>query len=186
MRRDRSSLIRAVSGALPATCLSLLGSFFATSFALAADIPCDRSAAPELPSGRLHLSVVDLPGEPDTAAALDALDALDAIPAGELTRDLPQDARPPGPDFSSRTRSLAILREIFGEPVSDDSLDVAVAPAQELPRQSMGKSAVQDPAAEASDGKPAGVSANDGAALLPGLSGEESIRYRRQMYRTDI
>jgi hypothetical protein len=156
--------------------------------ALAADIPCDRSAAPELPSGRLHLRVVDLPGEPDSAAALDALDALEAVPGSDLSRDFTQDARPAGPDFSSRARSLAILREIFGEPVSDDSLDVAMTPAQELPRQPVDKSLVQDPAAEASDGKPpgAGASENDGAALLPGLSGDESVRYRRQMYRTDI
>jgi hypothetical protein len=136
---------------------------------------------------------VDLPGDPDTA--LNALDdtALDAVTAGDMPPDLARDARLPGPDFSSRTRSLAILREIFGEPVSDDTLDVGLAPTpdfprQALPRQPAGNGTVQDPAAEASDDKlpGAGASASDGAALLPGLSGEESLRYRRQMYRTDI
>jgi hypothetical protein len=139
------------------------------------------------------VSVVDLPGDPDTA--LNAVDdtALDAVDAGDPAPVLTQDARPPGPDFSSRTRSLAILREIFGEPVSDDSLDVSLAPTQDFPRQELrrqpaGNSTVQDPAAEASDEKipGAGASTSDGAALLPGLSGEESLRYRRQMYRTDI
>lgn len=180
--RDRSSLIRAVSGALPATCLSLLGSFFLPSLAFSADIPCDRSASLELPSGRLHVSAIDLPG--DSEAALDNSD---------LSRDFTHEAQPRIPDFSSRTRSLAILREIFGEPVTEDSLDVLVAPAQELPREPGGSTAVHDSAVEVSDRElPGAGSSNDdsstdeGTALLPGISGEQSLRYRRQMYRTDI
>ena len=184
--QDRSSVNRAVSGALPATLLLLIGCLFAPAAALATDVPCDRASSLAVPSERLQVRIMDL-----TTRA----DAADETAPG---REVSDESLVPGPDLSSRARSLAILREIFGETVGDDDLDVARMPAHDVPagtpESPEEQATVRRPTAEVSGSElPApGASASedadtDGAeAGLPGVSEEDSRRYRRQMYRTDI
>lgn len=155
------------------------------SLAVATDIRCQRSTSLEVPADRLHVDVVDLIR--DTPA-----EKVDT----DLTQDVGHDPQPVTPDLSSRARSLAILREIFGEPVTDeDALDVGLsAPPVVVGDEPFEPRQLRRPAAGVPDNDaPApGQSADDGGsahntdARLPGASEQESPRYRRQMYRTDI
>ncbi len=114
----------------------------------------------------------------------------------DLTQDVGHDPQPVTPDLSSRARSLAILREIFGEPVTDeDAIDVGLsAPPVVVGDEPYESRPLRLPAAGVPDNDPpaAGLSAEDGSsarntdARLPGASEQEALRYRRQMYRTDI
>ncbi len=122
------------------------------------------------------------------------MDLTDVADDTGLDRNFSDESEVSVPDLSSRARSLAILRDIFGETVGSDALDVARVRAQELPAGADDKVTLRRPTAEASGAELSApdVSAseeagtNAAAAGLPGVSEEESRRYRRQMYRTDI
>ena len=136
---------------------------FAVAPAMAAtgvDVLCDRSADP------LHVH------EPDTLD-LDLIErGLDsAVAAGESqSDDMPVSMTP---------RDATILRQIFDEaapsaPAVDDSeFDGARGIEERAP----------DVAGTAESGEP---EASVPGARLPDISEEESIRFRRHMYRTDI
>ncbi len=187
-------MIRAVSGALPATWLLLLGSFLAPSAVLATDVRCDRASSLTVPSERLKVRIVDLSTSDDEASGAELGRAFNGFRQDSDLTDVIQESEGPVPDLSSRARSLAILREIFGETVGNDTLDVARVPAHDLPPGTDGKVTLRRPTAELSENDlpTTGVSASEDAetnaaeADLPGVSDEESLRYRRQMYRTDI
>lgn len=185
LRQDQSSLTRAVFGALPATSLLLLACFI-PAIAAATDVRCNRSGGVDELPDRLNLEVMDLAGD-------SRLDVDDQEVARDLDR-LPSIA----PDLSSRARSMAILREIFGEPVTRDSLDIGRTEPPRAPVDGSDPVTGTSPLNQSatgiaeSDGPQPAESLNlapgvpDSDARLPGVSEEESQRYRRQMYRTDI
>ena len=114
----------------------------------------------------------------------------------DLTQDVGHEPEPVTPDLSSRARSLAILREIFGEPVTDeDALDVGLsAPPVVIGDELYDPRPLRRPAVGMPENDPPvpGMSADDASsarntdARLPGASEQETLRYRREMYRTDI
>lgn len=162
-----------------------------SSVSLAADIRCKRGASPGAPitdslPDQLHIDVVDLTHDDDAVA-----DDID------LSREWQRERGVVAPDLSSRARSMAILREIFGEPVDAELLDVARTPPQDLSggldEPAQDRLSLRQPAAAGereetvTDGPVDGaVEVPDSEARLPGVSSEENLRYRRQMYRTDI
>jgi hypothetical protein len=177
---------RAVSGALPATSLLLLMSCCAVSVASAAEISCNRSltagvATDEAPGDGLHLRMVDLGNVTETSE-----------PASPDEFDLGGTA--PAPDLSSRARSLAILKEIFGEAAYEDDIDARLPPPDLAPAGNNPATEESPPLrqpAAATESEPDVTSgenseAADSDARLPGISDEEAKRYRSQMYRTDI
>jgi hypothetical protein len=184
LRRDRASSNRAAGRILPATSLVLVACCL-PSLAVATDIRCQRSTSLEVPTERLTVEVVDLVR--DTTAEVDDTD---------LTQEFNHESAPSTPDLSSRARSMAILREIFGEPVTDDdALDVELAvPPVVAEDETPDPGALRRPAAGVPNhASPSpDMSVEDGRALpntdarLPGASEQETLRYRSQMYRTDI
>lgn len=183
LRRDRVSLNRAAGRILPATSLVVLACCL-PCLAVATEIRCQRATSLEVPTERLTVDVVDLVR--DTASE-------------DTDTDLTQvthESDPPTPDLTSRARSLAILREIFGEPVTDeDALDVGLAaPPVVAGDEDSDPGALRRPSAGMPDNDPSSPGANvdDGRSVpntdarLPGASEQETLRYRSQMYRTDI
>lgn len=187
MRQETHRVSRAVSGALPATSLLLLLSCCAVSVASAAEISCNRSLTAGIstdataPADELHLRMVDLGNVTESS---------EPAPADEL--DFGGTA--PAPDLSSRARSLAILKEIFGEAAYEDDIDARLPPHDLVPAgnnpATEESQSLRQPAA-ATESEPDATSgenseAADSDARLPGISDEEAKRYRSQMYRTDI
>jgi len=158
--------------------LLLLALGTSTSPALAAtsaDTRCDQSAeSPALPDvhpGRLTLEVVDHDASESAAPGRISVDS--AIEHGGSSDTSVND--PP--------RVETLLRRIFDEPqlrapevpTTDDSDERSVPFVVEKPDK-VEKPAATGPEAEAGDAAP----------RLPGVSSDDALRFKQQMYRTDI
>lgn len=143
--------------------------------ATGADTRCDQSAeSPALPDvhpGNLTLEVVDHPvAEPVAPGRISVDSAIE--PGGSST-----------PSADDRPRVETLLRRIFDEP----QLRAPELPSTEEADERGAPFVVEKPAKAE---KPAATgpedAARDVAPRMPGVSGDETLRFKHQMYRTDI
>ena len=145
------------------------------SAATGADTRCDQSVdSPQMPDVRnsnLTLEVVDH-------------GVTESVTPGQLSIDSAvEDGGNAIPSVDDRPRVETLLRRIFDEP---QLRAPEIAPAEEAEERSapfaVDKSENGDDKASSNPGD----DANDVAPRLPGVSGNELLRFKQQMYRTDI
>jgi len=139
----------------------------------ASGIDCDRATA--RPKS-LDISNPDLTiNVADHGMTSETIDDTSAIEPIERSRALAPEMAP---------RADTILRRIFDESYSSAELD-ELEPASATDAKSIAELALpsksRDPSADASDSDLPSLDAD-----LPGISDDETLRYRRQMFRTDI
>ena len=92
--------------------------------------------------------------------------------------------RPSASTLSIAPRAETILRRIFDESYSSSELE-ALKPASSTDAKSIAElTAPAEPAKSSSETEESELPSLD--ADLPGMSEDETLRYRRQMFRTDI
>ena len=155
-------------------------------FTIAAGLLLGLSCAPALASSgytdiceKLTLETVDLATsstiDPSARIETETLEAIDATPV----------ANPLTP------KAETILRQIFDEAVADDQETIeptAVKSPNAAPIAELTAPVIREQRRDIESNKkePNDADANPVDARVPGLSDEELLRYRRQMYRTDI
>jgi hypothetical protein len=143
--------------------------------ATSADTRCDQSAeSPALPdvrAGNLTLEVVDhAVSEPAVPGRISVDSAIE--PGGSSN-----------PSVDDRPRVETLLRRIFDEP----QLRAPEVPAtEELDKRSAPFVVEKPEKAEKPAATVPEVEATDVAPRLPGVSSDDALRFKQQMYRTDI
>ena len=159
-----------IAGTFAAT---LLLSVCCAPLLAATGVDCDQAAA--LPDS------IDI-SKPDLSVTTVAEHTVTS-PMSE-PRDGEQLRRPSASTVSLAPRAETILRRIFDESYSSTDLD-QLAPASATGAKSIAELTAPAEATESSnEEKDAELPALD--ADLPGMSEDETLRYRRQMFRTDI
>ena len=151
---------------------------FAMSPALAAtgaDTRCDQSVdSPQMPDVRnsnLTIEVVDH-------------GATESVAPGQLSIDRArEDGGTATPSVDDRPRVETLLRRIFDEP---QLRTPELAPAEEAEERSAPFAVDKSENGEEKASTAPGDDASDVAPRLPGVSGDELLRFKQQMYRTDI
>jgi hypothetical protein len=151
---------------------------FAMSPALAAtgaDTRCDQSVdsqqMPDVRNSNLTLEVVDH-------------GPTESVTPGRLSIDSAvEDGGNAIPSVDDRPRVETLLRRIFDEPQLRTR---ELAPAEEADERSAPFAVDKSENAEEKASTAPGDDASDMAPRLPGVSGDELLRFKRQMYRTDI
>ena len=151
---------------------------FAISPALAAtgadtrcDQPVDSPQMADVSNNRLTLEVVDH-GTTET------------VTPGQLSIDSAvEDGGNANPSVDDRPRVETLLRRIFDEP---QLRTPEFAPAEEADERSAPFAVDKSENGEDKASSAAGNDANDVTPRLPGVSGDELLRFKQQMYRTDI
>lgn len=149
-----------------------------TSPALAAtgaDTRCDQSvASPQMTdvrSSNLTVEVVDH-------------GATESVTPGQLSIDSAiEDGGTTIPSVDDRPRVETLLRRIFDEP---QLRTPEIAPAEEVDERSAPFAVDKSDNGEEKTPTGSGDDASDIAPRLPGVSGDELLRFKQQMYRTDI
>ncbi|MDJ0940635.1 MAG: hypothetical protein QNJ00_12820 [Woeseiaceae bacterium] len=171
MHRSVKAAIRAINGRLTATLLLSL-CCAPVSAASGVDVLCDRSdplASLDIQPGQLAIDIVDHGAAP-------------ALP-NVLIETESEGGEPPETDARSLApRADTILRRIFDESYAESELD-DLKPAMTPDAKSIVELTVPIDE-EAADAESVEAPALD--AELPGVPEEELLRYRRQMFRTDI
>lgn len=157
---------------------ALLLAFYCAPVLAANTLPCDEAA--DRPR-TLEIHALDI-ADPDLTISVTDHGVTTTVvvqPAGDETR-MPQRIV----DRSIAPRANTILRQIFDESYSASELD-ELRPASAPDAKSIAELTMSDDRNEpAADGNDAELPALD--ADLPGISEDETLRYRRQMFRTDI
>ena len=171
MQNPVKAAIQAINGRLAATLLLSL-CCAPVSAATGVDVLCDRASNPleslDIQPGQLAIDVVDHGVAP-------------ALPKALIETES-EGGEPPESDARFAPRADTILRRIFDESYAESELD-DLKPAMTPDAKSIVELTV--PAdEEASDAE--GIEAPALDAELPGVPEEELLRYRRQMFRTDI
>ena len=157
---------------------ALLLAFCCAPVLAATSLPCDEAA--DRPRS-LEVRALDM-ADPDLTISVTDHGITTTIvvqPAGDEIRK-PQRIV----DRSIAPRANTILRQIFDESYSASELD-ELRPASAPEAKSIAELTMPDDRAEpAADGSDSELPSLD--ADLPGVSEDETLRYRRQMFRTDI
>lgn len=155
----------------------LASGWCAQAAASSTDIICDQtsrhSVSLDIPVNELTVNTVDHGAANTISTDESLLDSRDQI------------------DPSVTPRVAAVLRQIFDEslaqrPLKDRLNSPAIESLQDLVESLPVRDEPETAAPAAGDMAEADSSAPDVNARLPGVEDEQSIRYRREMYRTDI
>ena len=143
--------------------------------ATGADTRCDQSVdSPQMTdvrSSNLTLEVVDH-------------GATESVTPGQLSIDSAvEDGGATIPSVDDRPRVETLLRRIFDEPQLRTR---EIAPAEEVDERSAPFAVDKSDNGEEKTSTTSGDDANDIAPRLPGADGDELLRFKQQMYRTDI
>ena len=157
----------------------LLLAFYCAPVLAANTLPCDKAA--DRPRS-LEIRDLDM-SDPDLTISVTEHGIITTTVVVQPSSDEvngPQ--RGTGPFTAPRANT--ILRQIFDESYSASELD-ELQPASALDAKSIAELTMPgNPSKPAADGNDADVPPLD--ADLPGISEDETLRYRRQMFRTDI
>ena len=158
---------------------ALLLSFFCAPLLAANSLPCDKAA--DRPRS-LEVRDLDM-SAPDLTISVTDHGIITTTVVVQPSNDEVQGAQRITRPFIAPGANT-ILRQIFDESYSASELD-ELQPASALDAKSIAELTMPGNASKpAADGNEADLPSLD--ADLPGISEDETLRYRRQMFRTDI
>ncbi len=165
-------------GLIGASAAALLLSFYCAPLLAATSLPCDKAAKQP---DTLEVRKLDITN-PDLTIAVTDHGLSPSVVIESIASEQRLARRFSTPAIAPRAN--AILKQIFDESYSAAELD-ELQPATASDAKSIAElappPAPAEPAAESDDAELPALDAD-----LPGVSEEETLRYRRQMFRTDI